>query len=156
MRWLLWIGIVLGCLPLPGMAAGEVLAVIVPQGEARAPGAQELALIFKRKKLNWEDGSRIHPVNLPADHPWRRLFSQRVLKSLPEAQAQHWNSLYYHGIYPPHVVASPEAMLRYVAETPGAIGYADACRLDAHVRGVLWIRPSGAISAVPPELDCAD
>lgn len=143
---------------LPGPAAGagpEVLAVIVPQhAGSHVPAQQELALIFNRKKLNWADGSRIRPVNLPADHPWRREFSLRVLKSLPEAQTQHWNSLYYHGVFPPHVVASPEAMLRFVAETDGAVGYVSACSVDARVRPVLWVTPGGGITAAAPALDC--
>lgn len=144
-------------LPAPAQAGPEVLAVIVPQNYAgRLPKAQELALVFKRKKLFWDDGSRIQPVNLPADHPWRREFSQRVLKSLPEAQAQHWNSMYYHGVFPPHVVASPEAMLRFVAETDGAVGYISACRIDARVKPILWVGSTGAIVDTPPALDCSD
>ena len=133
----------------------EVLAVIAPPDfEGRPPGAQELTLIFKRKKLIWDDGNRLQPVNLPSDHPWRRLFSLRVMKSLPEAQAQYWNSMYYHGIYPPHVVASGEAMLRYVSETRGALGYIGACDVDARVKPVLWLLPSGQVSETPPELHC--
>lgn len=134
----------------------EVLAVIAPPDFAgRPPSAQELTLIFKRKKLIWDDGYRLQPVNLPSDHAWRRLFSQRVMKSLPEAQAQYWNGMYYHGVYPPHVVASAEAMLRYVSETRGALGYVGACEVDARVKPLLWLLPSGQVSDTPPELHCA-
>ena len=137
-------------------AGSEVLAVIVPQNHAgRLPQPQELALIYKRKKLFWGDGSRIQPVNLPADHPLRREFSQHVLKNLPEAQAQYWNSMYYHGVFPPHVVASPEAMMRFVEETDGAIGYVSACNVDARVKPVLWVGTSGAITTEAPPLECS-
>ena len=133
---------------------GESAPRVFHAGQRRPPGAQELTLIFKRKKLIWDDGNRLQPVNLPSDHPWRRLFSLRVMKSLPEAQAQYWNSMYYHGIYPPHVVASGEAMLRYVSETRGALGYIGACDVDARVKPVLWLLPSGQVSETPPELHC--
>lgn len=143
-------------LPLAATAADEPLAVVVPRAfSGREPGPQELALIFKRKKLAWDDGTRIQAVNLPSDHPARRLFSQRILKSAPEAQAQYWNAMYFQGVYPPHVVASPEAMLRYVADTAGAIGYVPACKLDARVKPVLWIDASGAVTDSAPAFECA-
>ena len=141
--------------PLPAAAAEEPVAVIVPRAfSGREPGTQELALIFKRKKIAWDDGTRIQAVNLPADHPARRLFSQRILKSAPEAQTQYWNAMYFQGVFPPHVVASPEAMLRYVADTAGAIGYVPGCKLDARVKPVLWIDAAGGTSETAPAFEC--
>jgi hypothetical protein len=153
---LLFLMMAAGFMPLPVLAGEEPLAVVVPRSfSGRVPEMQELALIFKRKKLSWDDGTRIQPVNLPADHPARRQFSQRILKSPPEAQAQYWNTMYYHGVFPPHVVASPEAVLRFVAETPGAIGYVPACKADARIKPVLWITASGAVTEAMPEQDCS-
>lgn len=156
MRFLfLILAAILQLLPFAAVAAEDPVAVIVPRAFAgREPGPQELALIFKRKKLAWDDGTRIQAVNLPADHPARRLFSQRILKSTPEAQAQYWNAMYFQGVFPPHVVASPEAMLRYVADTSGAIGYVPGCKLDARVRPVLWIDAAGVASGTAPAFDC--
>lgn len=142
-------------LPHPAVAAEEPLAIIVPRNfSSNPPNAQELALIYKRKKLSWDDGTRIQAVNLPPDHPARRQFSQRILKTAPEALAQYWNTMYYHGVFPPHVVASPEAMLRFVAETTGGIGYVSACKLDARVKSILWIDALGAVSENAPDFDC--
>lgn len=156
MRHLLLAAILCACLPAAHAAGNEeVLAVIVPQGFAdETVTAQELGLIFKRKKLFWDDGSRIQPVNMPSDHPLRRQFSLRVMKSQPESQSQYWNSMYYHGVFPPHVVGSSEAMLRYVAETRGAIGYVEACKTDSRVKPLLWILPAGGVSQTAPALDC--
>lgn len=156
MRHLLLAAILCACLPAArAVGSEEVLAVIVPQGFVdKTISAQELGLIFKRKKLFWDDGSRIQPVNLPSDDPLRRQFSLRVMKTLPESQSQYWNSMYYHGVFPPHVVGSSEAMLRYVAETRGAIGYVEACRTDSRVKPLLWILPAGGVTQTPPALDC--
>lgn len=138
----------------PAWAADEPLAVVVPRAYAgRDLNAQELALIYKRKKLAWDDGTPIQPVNLPADHAARRLFSQRILKSLPEAQTEYWNAQYFQGIFPPHVLASSEAVLRFIADTPGSIGYVPACKADSRVKIALWIDASGALSS-PPTFDC--
>ena len=133
------------------MAESGTIAVIVSHNQAaRTLSAADLSLIYWRKKLYWADGKRIQPINLPTDHPMRRQFSQQLLGSLPETQAEYWNGLYYHGTSPPHVVASQEAMLRFVAETPGAIGYIDGCKADSRVRVALWIAPDGTSSNAPP------
>lgn len=150
-----FVAAVLQLLPLLAIAAAEPVAVVVPPAFAeREFGEQELSLIFKRKKLAWDDGTRIQAVNLPSSHPARRMFSQRILGSQPEAQTQYWNAMYFQGVFPPHVVASSEAVLRYVADTPGAIGYVPVCKLDARVKPILWIDAAGAISDNAPTFQC--
>lgn len=132
-----------------------VIAIIVPADfVVRYLGATELSLIFLRKKLYWPNGKRMRPANLPTQHPLRKQFSQRVLGSLPEAQSEYWNELYFHGTSPPHVVNSQEAMLRYVAETNGAIGYVDACLLDSRVKAVVWIDSDGNLVDSLPAIYC--
>jgi len=147
-------------LPLPtaaGTGANEpsVIAVIVAKNQAvRALSVTETSLIYWRKKLYWADGKRMLPLNLPTDHPLRRAFSQSVLGSLPETQTEYWNGLYYQGTSPPHVVASQEAMLRFVEETPGAIGYVDACKVDSRVKVLLWVDDSGVANPPLGGRDC--
>ena len=146
-------------IPIPLFAADAgVIAVIVPRAEAPRPlGAVDLSLIFLKKKLYWADGKRMQPVNLAAGNPIRQQFSQRVMGNMPETQADYWNNAYFHGISPPRVVNSQEAMLRFVAETSGSIGYVDACKLDSRVRAVAWIDASGAVLvSAPSTLNCAN
>jgi len=115
--------------------------------------SRELGLIFLRKKQYWQDGIRMRPVNLHAEHPLRLYFSKTVLGSLPNEQADYWNGLYFHGTTPPYSVQSEEAVLRYVSNTKGAIGYIGACKLDERVRPVLWIIDN-TISTSKPALNC--
>lgn len=137
-------------------AHAETLAVIVPQNyPVNIVEPAELSLIYWRKKLYWKDGKRIQPVNLSSEHPLRRQFSRQVLGSLPESQTEYWNIQYYHGVSPPHVVSSEEAMLRYVAETPGAIGYVSACRVDDRVRAIAWVDEHGATTLRPTDISCS-
>ena len=106
------------------------IAVIVPNEQpTKSLSMPELKLIYLRKKDYWANGKRIHAVNLPADHPIRIQFSNKILGSLPSAQNDYWNGVYFHGISPPYVVNSEEAVLRYVADTSGAIGYINACNV---------------------------
>jgi len=136
-------------------ASAETLAVIVPQNHDRHQiSPSELSLIFWRKKLYWTDGKRIQALNYAANNPLRLQFSQSILKSTPETQANYWNSLYFHGISPPHVVHSQEAMLRFVADSAGAIGYIDACKLDSRVKPLAWINADGVVLTIAPELNC--
>jgi len=133
----------------------RIIAVIVPAQASLAPDvhADELGLIFWRKKLYAAHGQALHPVNLHSEHPLRLKFSQQVLHSSPRSQVNYWNGLYFHGVQPPYTVQSEEAMIRYVAETDGAIGYIDACHVDDRIKPVLWLGPS-KLTNEPPALRC--
>ena len=134
-----------------------VLAVIVPKSQnLKVAGVADLALIFWRKKLYWAEGVRMQPVNLPTANALRRQFSLKVLNTLPEDQTEYWNEMYYHGVMPPHVVSSQEAVLRYVADTPGAIGYIDACKVDVRVKAIYWMTTDSVFTSVPASLNCPE
>lgn len=137
-------------------AVEPVIAVIAPV--QRGPvsfDADDVSLIYKRKKLMWPDGRRIEPVNLPADHPLRRRFTESVLRLTPEAMESYWNEQYYHGIRPPHVLASEAAVLRFVAGTRNAIGYLPYCSMDERVRAVLLVDAEGRVLPADTPVDCS-
>lgn len=135
--WSLW-ACLLGS---PASFAAETpFAVIVGPGVAEHHlSAGEVALIYRRKQNFWADGKRIHPVNLPPSHPLRRSFSQNVLGLPPEALEEYWREMYFHGVLPPHVLASEKAVLLFVGSTPGAIGYVSSCLPESGVRVVLSV-----------------
>jgi len=152
---MLYLSVVLSSFILEANA--EVLAVIVPRSHSiQLLNANELSLMFWRKKLYWSDGKRIQTLNYSASNPLRLQFSLSILKSTPETQSDYWNGLYFHGISPPHVVSSQEAMLRFVADTPGAIGYVDACKLDDRVKPIVWVNADRSVLTTTPELNCPE
>jgi len=138
----------------------QPLAVIVSSKPELAMVTQlaphELSLIYWRKKQYWQDGVRIHPVNLHAEHPLRLSFSKTVLGSAPTDQNDYWNGLYFHGTTPPYSVQSEEAVLRYISDTKGAIGYVDACKVDTRVKAMLWIVNEKISATKPEKLSCAN
>jgi hypothetical protein len=67
------------------------------------------------------------------------LFSERITGLYPEELENYWNDLYFQGVFPPYSVASEEAVVRLVAETPSAIGYVSACAVDERVKTVLYL-----------------
>ena len=151
-RWLLLCALWWGHSGLVQAAEdNRVIAVIVPAQSVAAPevAADELGLVFWRKKLYATHGQALHPVNLHSEHPLRLRFSQLVLHSTPKSQVGYWNGLYFHGVQPPFTVQSEEAMIRYVAETDGAIGYIDACHVDDRIRPVFWLTAARVLTEQP-------
>ena len=131
------------CLAMrPASAAADELAfvVIAAQGVTEHRLSREtLRRVFTRKQEFWESGLRIQPVNLPANHPLRHSFSQSILGGAPQAFEDYWRDMYFHGVLPPHVLASEEAVLLFVASTPGAIGYVSSCPSNPRLSIVLVV-----------------
>ena len=130
------------CEPASLRAAGvpASFAVVVAHGSTDTHlSTRDVALIFRLKQTHWANGTRAEPVNLPASNALRRAFSQCVLGELPEAMEGYWREMYFHGVLPPHVVDSEQAVLLFVASTPGAIGYLSSCPTDASVDVVLTV-----------------
>lgn len=134
-----------------------IIAIVVANNQTSdelklAPN--QLNLIYWRKQLFWPKGLRIKPVNLSAEHPLRIQFSQAVLGSLPKTQIDYWNGQYFNGVLPPYSVNSEEAVLRYVTQTKGAIGYLDACNTDARVKAIFWVIQNTIVTHAPENLEC--
>ncbi|WP_296927430.1 hypothetical protein [Thiohalocapsa sp.] len=96
----------------------------------------QLRDIFLKRVVIDRSGTALVPLNMPPDHPLRAAFSEALLGKTPEALRRFWNERYFQGVSPPYVVRSQEAMLRFVTETPGALGYVVSCRADERVRVV--------------------
>lgn len=136
-------------------AAPARIAVIV------GPSAPRIALshgtlrdIYLMKVFVDRDGHRLIPVNLPPESPLREAFTRALIRMSDNRLQDYWNRQYFQGVSPPYVLASPQAVVRFVASTPGAIGYVPACALDTSVQVALWLPlPAGsdASAAACPE-----
>jgi hypothetical protein len=135
------------------------IAIIVSSNPHIAPhhaiAANELSLIYWRKKLYSEGGQRLHPVNLHAENPLRLTFSKVVLESLPKEQTDYWNGLYFHGVSPPRSLLTEEAVIRYVEENQGGIGYINGCNVDNRVTAILWIVNNHISNSIPEKFNCS-
>src|SRR5215813_9364539 len=117
----------------------ERVAVIVHPTRRAALSIEEVAQIYLRRKRFWDDGSIIVPLNLPSEATLRTRFSHLVLNQ-PEARlADYWNRQYFYGILPPATLASTEAVRRYVASDPNAIGYVPVSEVDGSVHVILQL-----------------
>jgi hypothetical protein len=139
------LSLVLAGVAAPMLArAAEPIAVIVPLADAkRSVTLSDLALIFRRKRLLWPDGGKIVPINLPASDPVRRDFSLAVFSEPIEASEAYWNDMYFHGITPPFVASSDEAVIRFIEQSKDGIGYVPYCSVDRRVAVLLVIDSAG-------------
>lgn len=70
------------------------------------------------------------PLNLPAGHPVRREFLDKLLAQDEAQYTGYWLVRRYVGKgAPPLELAGIDELIRFVAATPGAIGYAPAAQL---------------------------
>jgi ABC-type phosphate transport system substrate-binding protein len=132
------------------LSAGDAIAVIV------AKDAPDMAInrvllrnIYLKKIFVDDDGHPYIPVNLPPENPLRVRLAESLFNKSAQQLQDYWNQRYFQGVPPPYVLSSQEAVMQFVAKTPGAIGYVAACRLDERVRSILEIPlpPSGRDAA---------
>ena len=88
----------------------------------------DLARIFLKKLTRSKDGQELSPVDQSARSAVRAAFSERVLvkEGLDKISAveNYWRQQIYSGRgNPPSVKISDDEVRKFVAATPGAIGY---------------------------------
>jgi len=115
--------------------AEEALAIITKRDSALSSLPLEtIKLVYLRKLLLDDNNNRWIPLNLSSTHELRQIFSLLMFKKLPEDLEEYWNEQYFQGVSPPQVLASEEAVLRFVAMTPGALGYVRMQNVDDRVK----------------------
>ena len=102
--------------------------VVSPNSNVTKLDRAEVARIFLRKQSRWRNGGDAVPVDQSARSPVRAAFSKEVLavEGLGKISAVegYWRQLIFTGRgTPPPVKDGDAEVLRYVASTPGAIGY---------------------------------
>lgn len=122
------------CVP-PSVAAQQSLAIVTQRtSELSGIPTETLKLVYLRKLMLDGAGNRWIPLNLPSSHELRQAFSRALFHQFPEDQEVYWNEQYFQGVTPPRVLASEEAVIRFVTITPGAIGYIRQNQVDDRVK----------------------
>jgi hypothetical protein len=140
-RKISFIAILLSLAPLCGAAAAkDEIAVIVSRDTADLHlDVATLRDIYLKKIFLSDRNLEFIPLNLPPDHALRRAFSVTLFNKGAQELQNYWNQRYFHGITPPFVLGSPQAVVEFVAKTPGAIGYVTPCDLDPRVKTALTL-----------------
>jgi ABC-type phosphate transport system substrate-binding protein len=108
--------------------AQDVLVVANPGVQIKEITSAELRDIFTGVRSTFRDHSRAVPVLLKGG-PVHEVFLRNHVSETPDSFRALWRKAAFTGQgIPPREFSSEAALLDYVAETPGAIGYVS--RLD--------------------------
>jgi len=131
-RSLLFIIILVPFLLSPGLApaGGDEILVISMKKKNEKISEKLLRRIYLKRKILWENSTRIVPVNLPAESPLRRAFTGSIVRLSHRDLVDYWNAEYFKGVRPPEVAGSEEAVKRFVRQVEGAIGYISSQNME--------------------------
>jgi ABC-type phosphate transport system substrate-binding protein len=110
---------------LAGSARAEGLLIIAnPSVNVAAPlSLSQIAAIYLLRLTTWPDGGHVVPVNREATSEAREAFTATVLQQDNTSLAAFWNEMHFMGKQPPVVQESEQAVLAFVQNVPGSIGY---------------------------------
>ncbi|MEM6646656.1 MAG: hypothetical protein AAF730_10420 [Bacteroidota bacterium] len=116
-----------------------VAVVVHPDTPVEQLSDDDLLRIYLMEQTFWNDGTAIQIVDLRGNDESKSTFYD-ALGLQPRNLFQHQMRLVFAGeATSPEKVANPAAMLRGVAETPGAIGYLPADVVDDRVTVVAYL-----------------
>lgn len=79
--------------------------------------------VYLKKATDWA-GRAVHPIQLTSRHAASEQFVRDVIRKTPAQLKKYWSQQIFSGKgVPPPDVDSPAAVVAYVVERPGAIGY---------------------------------
>ncbi len=123
----------------PASASDEIIIIVARDAPDYSINRVMLRDIYLKKIFLDDNGRPFVPVNLPPENPLRLSLAETLFNKSAQQLQDYWNQRYFQGVAPPYVLRSQEAMVQFVAKTPGAIGYIAACCLDKRVKEVLAI-----------------
>jgi ABC-type phosphate transport system substrate-binding protein len=128
----LLLALALACGATSAVRAEPVL--VVNAANAATLDDEAAAKIFLRQVKTFPDGSPASPVNQKEGGTTEAFRSQVLKKNAAQFKAYWAQQVFTGGAKPPPEVDGDEAVLKYVAETPGGIGYVDGGKARAGVR----------------------
>ncbi|MBT8339307.1 MAG: hypothetical protein HKP58_18970 [Desulfatitalea sp.] len=130
---LIWVIVFLAL--LPALASAEDVVVITnPSVSAVALRKKDVRNIYRGKKTTWDDGSKIVFVVLKKS-PTHDRFLKKYLGKTDAQFDRFWQKQVFAGKgIPPRAFDSDQAIVNFVANTPGAIGYISADTKIANVK----------------------
>lgn len=95
-----------------------------PEVSVDSLSVEELGRIFKKETTRWPDGTPILPVELGGTSPTRAQFYRTTFRLMVGDVTAYWiNQAMTTGNNPPKVFSSGNLVIRYVSQTPGAVGF---------------------------------
>ena len=112
----------------------EFVIVVNESNPAAALPASEVAQLFLKKKTKWPSGANVVPVDQQPGHT-REAFSREVLGRDISAVRAYWQQQIFSGrSTAPEEKPSDAAVIAFVKESPGGIGYVSASAATTGVK----------------------
>jgi ABC-type phosphate transport system substrate-binding protein len=130
---------ILGILCATAGQAGELLVIVSANVPDTSISAEQLASIYSLKKNFWSDRTLIVPVNREASSPERAQFSRETFHLSPQEASEYLDRQRFIGKLPPIVQTSDKAIIAFVRNVPGAVGYINAGPVPSDVKILMHI-----------------
>ena len=125
--------------PVP-LAAAPYQVIVHPGVKGSQIPRATLSSIFLKQAPRWGDGSSVLPVDQSMRSPIRRSFAAEVLRREMVELQMFWSRRMAAGVTPPPVKQTDEDVVKFVAATPGSIGYVSSeLALPDSVRPVMIV-----------------
>lgn len=116
---------------LTAHAADDMHVIVNAAAPVDTLSRTTLRAIISMRIRQWPDGTPIMVYVLPDRDDRHREFCKEILRVFPYVLRDTWDRLVFTGTgQAPIEIQTQEELIRYVARTPGAIGYA---RLDTDI-----------------------
>lgn len=116
-----------------GLAQADAVVIVHPSNAVNMDDEQ-VSKIFLGQTKTFPGGAEATPVD-NKEGPLREDFGNKVLKKSPAQLKALWaRQIFTGGAKPPRELASEDEVLKFVASTPGAIGYIDSSKANSSVK----------------------
>lgn len=108
----------------PAPPGSDSLTVVVHVAQVKASmRLTDVQVIFRAERCRWPDGTRIVLALMKTSTPTGRLTAQKLYGMTPFELNRFWLGKVFRGeAQAPRSFNSEEALLKFVASTPGAVG----------------------------------
>ena len=112
----------------------DVAVIVNPANSVKTLSVNETKAIFLGKTSKFPDGSKAVVIDQTDSSTTRSAFSDTVLGKTESQLKAYWSKRIFSGKgTPPKTVSDDAAVKKFVASTPGAIGYVDSGNVDSSV-----------------------
>jgi ABC-type phosphate transport system substrate-binding protein len=123
-----------------GSAMADIAIVANPELNIEAIQPGDVRNLYLGERQAFPNGIPAVPINHVKGSPDREEFFASVLSMGESTHKRHWKRKQAVGNhYAPKEVSSYEELLESVSNTPGAIGYIDASKVDDSVKVLLTV-----------------
>ncbi|MBI1747395.1 MAG: hypothetical protein HYR55_12500 [Acidobacteria bacterium] len=107
-----------------GAEEPKISVIVNKENSVKALTLPELKRVFLKQTHTWKNGEVCVPIDWGAAAEIRKRFSKKVFNRVPEEMKDYWiQQNVTNGTTPPPVQKSAKAIMKYVANVPGAISY---------------------------------